>query len=136
MAYPAGAIAFMRRNNLVGNILGDFSWGEYLIWHMDARSRVFLDSRFDMVYPARVFTDYITFYYNLPGAEKVLTAYPHDLVLIPPTAPASALMAHSLDWVLLYCDQNAMLFARLNSLGAQVRVIPDRCTTPAFQYFP
>ena len=32
--YPAGAVAFIRTNHVNGNLLCDFDWGEYLIWHL------------------------------------------------------------------------------------------------------
>jgi hypothetical protein len=136
MAYPAGALGYMKAHNLQGNVLGDFGWGEYLIWHLSPKSKVFVDSRFDMVYPVSVFRDYITFYYDRPGAAGVLTAYPHDFVLIPPNAPANSLMGRSAGWTLLYRDPSAALFARITSSTTLPRRTPELNVVPALRYFP
>ena len=90
--YPEGAVAFMRQHDLRGNILGDFDWGEYLIWHTAPDSKVFIDGRYDTVYPYTIIAQYIDFYFDRSGAQAVLTAYPHDLILIPPASGAFGLM--------------------------------------------
>jgi hypothetical protein len=57
---PQGAIEFMQAERLHGNVLGDFGWGEYLIFRLAPESKVFIDSRYDMVYPQAVLADYLT----------------------------------------------------------------------------
>lgn len=126
--YPAGAVAFMKKHNLHGNLLGDFDWGEYLIWHTAPTSKVFIDGRYDTVYPYAIIDQYIGFYFDLSGAPAVLTAYPHDLVLIPPTSRAYTLMAGQLEWKLIYRDTVSALFVRRTSPAAMLSAIAD---TPA-----
>ncbi|HZZ07816.1 MAG TPA: hypothetical protein VFE43_04695 [Candidatus Binataceae bacterium] len=121
---PHGAVEFMRVRGLRGNVLGAFAWGEYLIFHLAPESRVFVDSRYDMVYPQRVLADYLDFFLAGPRAVAVLDAYPHDFVLIPPTAAARVLMERRADWKLIYSDPSALLFARAGSAGAQLKGIP------------
>lgn len=135
MDYPGGAVAFMQAHDLRGNILNEFAWGEYLIWHMPARSRVFIDGRFDLVYPPRIVTEYLDFFNARPGSARVLTAYPHDFVLMRPDAPASGFMMRRGDWKLVYRDRVAMLFARAESPAAQIPGIPVMGTAPP-SYFP
>lgn len=118
--YPDGAVAFMNANNLHGNILNCFTWGQYLIWHTAPRSKVFIDGRFDLVYPPKIVTDYLDFYNRAPDAGHVLESYPHDFVLLPPDAPAYRLMAARKDWKLLYRDRNAVLFVRADSASAKL----------------
>jgi len=132
---PRGAIEFMRAKGLHGNVLGDFGWGEYLIFHLAPRSKVFIDSRYDMVYPQKVLADYFDFYFDRPRAGAVLDAYPHDFVLIPPTAPVRALMERRPDWRLIYSDPNALLFARAGSPAARLKGVPIR-GRPQPQTFP
>ncbi len=31
--YPADAVNFMNRHALAGNVLADYAWGGYVIWH-------------------------------------------------------------------------------------------------------
>ena len=59
--YPVGAISYMKEHRLSGNILADFQWGEYVIWHMPPASKVFIDGRYDTVYPPKVIDDYMAF---------------------------------------------------------------------------
>ncbi len=49
--YPASACEFMKQHHLRGNILNTFQWGDYLIWHTAPESKVFIDGRYDTVFP-------------------------------------------------------------------------------------
>jgi hypothetical protein len=135
MEYPGGAVAFMQSHDLHGNLLNDFGWGEYLIWHMAPRSRVFIDGRFDLVYPSRIVTEYLGFFNARPEAARVLTAYPHDFVLMRQDAAACGFMMGRADWKLVYQDRVAMLFARTKSSAAQIPGIPVTGPAPP-SYFP
>lgn len=135
IAYPAGAVAFMKDHGLHGNLLGDFNWGEYLIFHMAPESKVFIDSRYDLVYPQKVIQDYATFYSGLPGANAVIDSYPHEFVLILPDCAVYPVMTARTDWKLVYRDQNAALFARAGSPAASLPHIPVVASAPQ-SYFP
>jgi hypothetical protein len=129
-AYPSGALAFMHAHGLHGNVLADFGWGEYLIWHAAPPDRVFIDGRYDTVYPLGVIRDYLEFYFDLPGASATLGAYPHDFVIIGPRAPAERLMARRADWKLLYRDGAALLYGRANGLAAHIPGLPVKGAAP------
>lgn len=133
-AYPVGALAFMRAHNLGGNVLADFGWGEYVIWHAVPPDRVFIDGRYDTIYPLRVIRDYLEFYFDRPGAGAMLTAYPHDFVLIGPRTPAARLMARRADWKLIYRDGGALLYARANAPAAGIPGLPVTGVAPAPQF--
>lgn len=124
-AYPAGALAFMREHNLRGNVLCEFGWGEYLIWHATPEDKIFVDGRYDTAYPPEVIHDYLRFRFNLPGGTHVLDAYPHDFVLIPAAAAAARrLMEQRHDWKLLYRDDDALLYARASAPAARLPGLP------------
>ncbi len=128
--YPAGAVAFIESHHLRGNLLCDFNWGEYLIWHLWPGSKVFIDGRYDTVYPEKVIDDYLTFYFNRPGAAEVLKRYPHDFVLIPIKCKAYLLMTASREWKLVYHDADAALFAPGGSPAARIPGAPVTGTPP------
>jgi hypothetical protein len=134
--YPSGAVAFMDAHDLHGNLLGDFGWGEYLIWHSAPASKVFIDGRYDTVYLYALIDRYIAFYFDRPGAQALLTAYPHDLVLMPPTARAYKLMSQQADWKLIYRDADSGLFARADSAAAKISAAPVTGVAPIVGYFP
>lgn len=134
--YPSGAVAFMQAHSLRGNILNNFAWGQYLIWHAAPESRVFIDGRFDLVYPPEVITGYLDFFQARANGGRLLDSYQHDFVLIPPTAPAFPLIMKRTDWKLLYRDSNAALFARESSAAARIPGVPVRGEAARRSYFP
>lgn len=125
-AVPKGAVDFMKTHALKGNVLNDYTSGEYLIWRMAPESKVFIDGRYDSVYPLKVITDYFDFYLDRPRAAAVLKDYPHDFVLITPFAPVRKLMKHQPDWKLIYSDPDSLLYARADSPAARLAGVPVR----------
>jgi hypothetical protein len=128
--YPLGAVRFMHAHHLAGNILTSFGWGEYLIWHMAPASKVFIDGRYDTVYPLKVIGDYLNFQLARPSAARVLREYPHDFVLISSNIPAYKLMRAQADWKVLYRDQNCVLFARAKSFATKIPGVPVSAEAP------
>jgi hypothetical protein len=133
--YPVGAVAFMQANHLHGNILNDFEWGQYLIWHLAPESKIFIDGRFDLVYPPSVVREYIAFFFGRQNGARVLANYPSDLVLVPPNSAAYRTTIARADWKLIYRDENAVLFARANSDAASIAGVPVTGNTPK-SFFP
>ncbi|MGO8801488.1 hypothetical protein, partial [Candidatus Binatus sp.] len=112
-SYPVGAIAYMKEHHLTGNILADFQWGEYVIWHMPPASKVFIDGRYDTVYPPKVIDDYLPFTNGEAAGKKILVNYPHDFVLVgQKNDPAYKLIVAQPGWKQIYRDDSCVLFAR------------------------
>ncbi len=134
---PVGAIAFMQTHRLTGNVMGDFAWGEYLIWHMSPTSKVFIDGRYDTVYPPNVIDDYLTFQSGEPGAKDVLRKYPHDFILLSPNdEPALALVGAAPEWKRIYRDRSSSLFARADSEAAKIPAVDVSTQSAPPSYFP
>lgn len=121
---PVGACDFMRRNGLAGNLLNDFNWGEYLIWHLAPGSKVFIDGRYDTVYPFDLIGRYARFYFDQPGGAELLREYPHDFVMLRRSAPATRTMDSRNDWKLIYRDDAVCLYARRDSAAARIANLP------------
>jgi hypothetical protein len=136
-AKPVGAIAFMKAHRLGGNIMSDFGWGEYLIWHTAEASKVFIDGRYDTVYPPDVIDDYLAFDLGASDAKAVLRKYRHDFILLSPSdETALAVVAATPEWRRIYRDESCILFARAGSAAAKIAPVevPPQFT-PA-SYFP
>ena len=101
----------MKEHHLRGNVLSIYNWGEYLIWHLAPESKVFIDGRYDTVYPPQVIDDYFDFESGTPDPERVLKAYKHDFAIVPPETNQWYVISKSPAWKLLYQDENAGLFA-------------------------
>jgi hypothetical protein len=125
----------MRAQHLHGNVLDDFDWGEYLIFQLAPESKVFIDSRYDMVHPQAVLADYLDFFFVRPRAAAVLNAYPHDFVLLRVASPAYGFMMAQPGWRIIYRDRVSALFARANSLVAQLKGISIE-GRPGPDFFP
>ena len=133
---PTGAVRFMQEHHLQGNVLAEFGWGEYLIWHLAPASKVFVDGRYDTVYPAQVFEDFLDFESGRPSAEGVLKAYPHDFVMVRALSPAFRLMSERPDWKLIYRDATTALYARSDSQVAALIDTPATTATAPESSFP
>jgi hypothetical protein len=119
-AKPTGAIAFIQAHHLNGNVLTDFAWGEYVIWNLPA-SKVFIDGRYDTVYPSAVIDDYLAFDSGATGAERVLRKYPHDFILLGPNNHAALAVTEAAPkWKRIYRDRNCVLFARADLAAARI----------------
>jgi len=133
---PVGALAFMRSHDLHGNVLCEFGWADYLLFHDAARSKVFIESIFEAYYPHRVQSDFAAIYYAEPGAARVLDAYPNDFVLMPTGSAASSLMMARAGWRLIYRDPVSSLFARAGSSAAHLSGVPELAAKAPPSVFP
>jgi len=122
--YPASACEFMRQHEQSGNILSTFEWGEYLIWNMAPGSRVFIDGRYDTVFPFATIYKFALFNFNQAGGDAVLSEFPTDFVLIKPGSESRKLMDVRTDWKLIYDDASSRLYARQDSAAAKIPGIP------------
>ncbi len=122
--YPVGAISYMKQHHLTGNILADFQWGEYVIWHTAPASKVFIDGRYDTVYPPKVIDDYLPFTKGEVAGKEILASYPHDFVLVgPKNDPPYQLIIAQPGWKQIYRDDSCVLFARDTSAAARLAPI-------------
>jgi len=110
--YPTKAIRWMKTNNVKGNILPHFDWGEYLIWSCYPDCRVAMDGRFETVYQDNLIQEYFNFLYGRDGWNVFLKKYPHDIVLLKTGTRTNSLMMHEKDWQLVYHDHTSVLFMK------------------------
>jgi hypothetical protein len=127
---PDGAIAFMKSHSLRGNVLCKFAWNDYLLFHESPAVRVFIDSRYEMIYPERIALEFEDFYHDRADAARVLEAYPHDFVLLDREAAALKLMDRRADWRPIYRDNIAVLYARTDSAVARTPSELDAASRP------
>jgi hypothetical protein len=106
---PLGALAALKAAQLPGPLFNSYTWGGYLIWDVWPAYLTFVDGRTDL-FADGVLTEYLTVWNAGDGWEQILRSYDIRLALIEPEAPlADELM--SAGWVLVYSDQQAVLFA-------------------------
>ncbi len=118
--YPASACEFMKQHQLRGKILSTFQWGMYLIWNMPAGSGLFIDGRYDTLFPLEIIYKFALFNFNLPGGDAILSEFPPDFVLIEPASQSRTLMDKRADWKLIYQDASSLLYAQDDSAAARI----------------
>jgi hypothetical protein len=89
--YPAGALAALRATP--GNLLNEYDWGGYLIWHAPERP-VFIDGRF-FLYMPNIYGDYREAVYLGPRFRDVLTDRDIGAVLLRPDRPLAVFLRES-----------------------------------------
>ena len=112
--YPTKAISWMKANNIRGNILPNFEWGEYLIWSCYPDCRVAMDGRYETVYQDSVHREYFDFLYGRDGWDIFLKKYPHDIVLLKTGTKTHLLMIQGKEWRVVYSDKTSVLFMKKN----------------------
>jgi hypothetical protein len=107
--YPVGAIHYLQQNNISGNLLTEFGWGEYLIWTSNSILRVGLDGRYETVYPESVGKEYFDFIYGRD--ERFLDKYPHELALLHHDTRGLKFIKKKREWHQIYADAGCILLA-------------------------
>jgi hypothetical protein len=108
---PVGAVAYLRENEFVGNLMTPFSGSSYVMWHLGPRVKIGMDSRYEVAYQPGVFEKVAALYKAQPGWEETLGEYRPQLTLVPVTSPLSGAMAQSAEWVLVYQDDAYQIFS-------------------------
>ncbi len=92
-------------------VLTTDQWGDYLIYHLYPRCRVFVDGRSDF-YGPRIGRQYLDLLNAAPNWEKTLKANGFNVALLPIEWPLAELMMHHPDWLVRYRDDQAILLER------------------------
>ena len=107
----------MKVNNIKGNILPNFEWGEYLIWSLYPDCRVAMDGRYETVYEDNLHKEYFDFLYGRDGWDIFLKKYPHDIVLLKAGTKINSLMINEKDWRMVYNDNKNVIFLKNNTIN-------------------
>ncbi|MHC4877542.1 MAG: hypothetical protein ACYTGL_13685 [Planctomycetota bacterium] len=136
---PTRALTAMKQLNLQGNLVTDYGWGQFAIWHLFPQSRVAFDGRYRTVYPAHVEQKLIAFQRagdEFPEVCPLIDDYPTRIALLPAQAGTSRYLESRADWVCVYRDEQAEVFVRdqpefasqlrqVSQLEGRVVSIPD-----------
>jgi len=109
--YPTYAARFMQANQLAGNTVVPFDWGEYWIWKFPG-SKVSIDGRFRTAYPERIIHLNRAFAEGRPEGRALLTDFPTGFVLAGKHEAAFHVMEQQPGWVKIYQDPLSKIFVR------------------------
>lgn len=116
---PVGAVRYMQKQGLAGNIYASFNWGQYLIWHLHPQCRVGMDGRYDTTYPEHEYA--ANFRFVLDGDVSRAVKPPTDFILAATGSPADQSMAARSDWECIHADRVSRLYARPDALSQTPR---------------
>jgi hypothetical protein len=112
LSYPVEAINYIKRNQLSGDLLVNFAWGEYAIWNLYPKCRVALDGRYETVYSDAIAKLYFDFLYGHDNWRDFLIRYPPAMILIIPQGSTYNRLLKEPNWDLAYRDAGCALFLR------------------------
>ena len=115
---PVTAVTWLARHDkLPGPMWNDVSYGSYLIFALPSRP-VWIDTRFEMIYPASQYLKFIKIAQAEPGWEDLLQKEGINLLFLSVDGE-SILMANvenSSEWCQQYRDEIAVIFSRCNPI--------------------
>ena len=112
-AFPARAVALLKRSQVHGNMAVPFDWGEFVIWHLGPAVKVSIDGRRKTVYPDESYRQSRDFARGEGAWDALLRTGPvTDLVLVPNGSPDVVLLSQETGWLPLYQDTFCVIFAR------------------------
>lgn len=112
--FPVDAMAFLRHHRIAGNVAVPFEWGSYAIWKLPAGSRVFIDGRYETVYPESVIREAFAFQDGADDWQRLLDDHPTDVVVVQRVRGLQARMMARDDFEYVYSDPASFVFVRRN----------------------
>jgi len=107
-SHPDAALATLRRDPSARIFTYD-QWGDYLIYRLYPRTKVFVDGRSDFY--GDDFEDQCANVLNVKyDWEKTLSHFGVDTILLPPSAPLAGALKESIRWRVVYDDGVALVF--------------------------
>ncbi len=114
--YPTYLAQFMKANNIQGNLLVPFDWGEFFIWHFPL-SKVAIDGRFRTVYPEKLIKLNEALRIQSDNNNILLEKFPTQYVVTALKSPFSKKMENLKNWEKIYQDPMSKLFVKKNEKG-------------------
>lgn len=107
--YPEKALEAVGDPAQAGRIFTHDEWGDYLIYKLYPRLKVFVDGRSDM-YGEAFNRQFLNVMSAKPGWRETLAAHCVDTVLLPVDSPLTAVLKESTVWRVAYDDGMAIVF--------------------------
>jgi len=109
--YPEKALTALGEPAQAGRIFTHDEWGDYLIYKLYPRLRVFVDGRSDM-YGEAFNRQFLNVMNVKPGWRETLARHRVDTVLLPVDSPLTGALKESTVWRVAYDDGTAIVFRR------------------------
>ncbi len=114
--WPVGAVQYLRRHPVAGNMFNTDLWGSYLIWAMPGHG-VFIDGRFDIYEYGGVLLDFYKLKHLRGNPHLFLGRYDINSALVQRGTTVGNYFAALPGWHKVYEDRNSVIFTRLGPPG-------------------
>ena len=119
---PFASVALLKQSGVAGNLAVEFSWGEYVLWHLGPRVKVSMDGRRETIYTPEVYKQNLDFMFGHDDWSALLTRQPTDMALVTRRAADYNLLSLHPEWVQVFADAGTALFVRrASALAAPLR---------------
>ncbi len=119
---PARAVAILKASGVRGNLVIDYDWGEYAIWHLAPGLKVSLDGRRETVYDDAIYQEQLNFRDGVGDWSALIRRPEVSIVLVDRHRPVFNLMTLVRGWTFVYQDPLCGLFVR-DSARTQIEQI-------------
>ncbi len=112
--FPFTEVEFIKINNIKGNIIAPFGDAGYISYKLYPDNKIFIDGRYDGVYPMKVFYDYINFVNNKNGWTNAIDNYPTDIIIVSKTEKIYDILKKELHskWVEIFSSNQRGIFVK------------------------
>ncbi|MBP3924371.1 hypothetical protein J6E39_03930 [bacterium] len=114
--YPVREVEFIKINNLKGNLLANFGIGSYLSYKLYPQNKIFMDGRYEEVYPDEYIELLKNFHLVKPGWDEILEKYPPDIILVEKTYPVFYALKKYKGWYLIFEGDRYGVFIRTSDI--------------------
>jgi hypothetical protein len=112
---PLRAVQAIHDQDLSGNLVTDYGWGQFVIWHLYPDSRVAFDGRYRTVYQSDLEQEFLAFQtasLAVNPTTPIVDDYPTQLALLPVDSRPDQYLHERPDWDCVYRDDQAAVYVR------------------------
>jgi len=109
--YPVYLAQFLEQNDINGNIVSPFDWGEYLIWKRP-KSKVAIDGRFRTVYPEPIIRQAWNFWERKENWREILKN--SDIAVVKTAHAGDKGFTGLSKWTKIYKDPICVVYLKQN----------------------
>jgi hypothetical protein len=140
---PASAVAFLQDQQISGNLVTDYGWGQFVIWHCFPQNRVAFDGRYRTVYSPELEKEFFALQragVDRPQTTPILDRHPTDIALVPAGRSVDDYLKQRSDFRCVYRDGQAAIFVRHVSGFEHLPTVHDKAehgrAQPIWSTFP
>lgn len=123
--YPILSVEFIKENNLKGNLLTNFGLGSYAAYKLYPNNKIYMDGRYEEIYPDFLMEDLKNFYYAEANWDKLLKTYPTEILLIEKYYKVYNIIQAQKEWKLVYDkDKNFGVFVKADTARIKYKQPP------------